>query len=335
MTKLLGRLPAGLLLVALTACGGGGGGGGASTPGAAQQVSGTLTIITDTVPQSLAVKKPQYVSAGTTHAYVFINNSATPNGSSTSCSGTNGTGTACTINWTAAVAVPGSYTFQVETDNGTSVLSEGEATEALVAGNNTLATLSLNGVAAEYNVVTQSCTAGTPGTCSGYVNLLDAAGDWISYAGTTAPGSGTSPTNGTAFDNGGAGITATANGTACPGGVSCGKFTGSAQSLNGSSISSVAGGVLTLLFAPGTSVGQTNSFTFTVSCLNGTATGSFGVTFGATSASGVGITAGQLSNESPVPAYPASIALAAGETAPSYTCSNGAIASATGTLPVN
>lgn len=314
----------------LAACSGGGSGSGGSLPAtpSVQQVTGTLSIgyVTNT---SSAARKPAYVSAATTHAYVFINGSATPNNTSTSActsgGGTTGTGTFCTISWSAALPVPGSYTFDVETDNGSKVLAEGAATYAIVAGNNTLGTLTLNGVVAQVSFATTSCTAGmansVAGTCSGTVTLEDAAGNSIAYTGAaTVPTAGNSPTTGTVFDNG--------NVTFVSSLPTAGVVTGTAQTSGANVFSSFASNTLTV-----SGVNTTGVYTFAVACASASANGTFGITVGGGTSPSGDVTATELGNETPVATYPASVTTVA--TAPSYTCSSGVISSATGTLPIN
>ena len=323
-----------LVLVSLVfaGCSGAGSNGSALSPvaNAFQQVSGTLTI--GTPPQSgtssTARSKPEFVSPATTHAYIFINGSATPNNASSTCTGTGttGTGTFCTISWSTSLAVPASYTFQVETDNGTNVLAEGAISEALVAGVNTLGALTLNGVAANAGFATTSCVAGVAGTtagnCSGNVTIEDSAFNAIAYTGaTTVPTTGNSPTTGTVFDNGSVTFAASA---------ASGLVVGTAQTTGGNVFSTFAANALTA-----SGVSTTGVYTYKVQCATASTTGTFGITVGggASRALGVNISNAQLANESPVPTYAASVSTVA--TAPSYTCTNGVISSASGTLPVN
>lgn len=321
-----------LLVLAFAGCSGAGSNGTSLAPATTvQQVSGTLTIGTPAQSgTSSLTRRPDYVSAATTHAYIFINGSLTPNNASSTCTGTGTSGatgtTFCTISWTTSVAVPASYTFQVETDNGVNVLAEGAATEALVAGNNTLGTLTLNGVVANATFATTSCVAGTAGsvagTCNGTVTLSDAALDAITFTGTTTvPTAGNSPTTGTVYDNGAVTFAASA---------ASGLVIGTAQTSPPNVFSSFASNTLTA-----SGVSTTGIYTYEVQCATATTTGTFGITVGggASRTSGVNVLNTQLANESPVPTYPASVSTVA--TAPSYTCTNGVISSATGTLPVN
>ena len=325
-------------VVFLASCSGGGSNStpavsnnGSLAPGSTtvQQVSGTLTIGTSSLTSaSSTFRKPAFVSAATTHAYVFINGSSTPNNASSTCtgSGTTGTGTFCTITWSVSLAVPASYTFAVETDNGTNVLAEGSALYAIVAGNNTLGALTLNGAVAKASFATTSCAAGSAGTvagtCNGTVTLDDAAANAIAYTGaTTVPTAGNSPTTGTVFDNGAVTfVSSTANGL----------VTGTAQTTGGNTFSTFASNTLTV-----SGVNTTGTYTYAVACATATTTGTFGITVGGGTSrtSGVNITDTQLGNESPAPAYLASVSTIG--TAPSYSCANGVMSSATGTLPIN
>jgi hypothetical protein len=328
------RIIPGFVVLALTfaGCSGGGSNGTSLAPSTnVQQVSGTLTIGTPSQSgTSSLVRRPDYVSAATTHAYIFINGSLTPNNASSTCTGTGTSGatgtTFCTIAWTTSVAVPASYTFQVETDNGTNVLAEGAASEALIAGVNTLGTLTLNGVVANASFATTSCVAGTAGTvagtCSGNVTLSDAATDAITFTGTTAvPTAGNSPTTGTVYDNGAVTFAAS---------TASGLVTGTAQNTGPNIFSTFAANTLTA-----SGVSTTGIYTYAVKCATATTTGTFGITVGGGTSrtSGVNVLNTQLANESPVPTYLASVSTVA--TAPSYTCTNGVISSASGTLPVN
>jgi len=166
----------------LSACSGGGssGGGGLNSspavPQSAQKVSGTLSIVTSqgalpssSVRASSASRRPEYVSAATKHAALFIDGAATAAGSTTTCSATTGAGTGCTISWSASLTVPATHTFAVEIDTGTNaptntVLAEGSGPYAIVAGTNTLAALSLNGVVRDAGFTVTSCTLAS---CSG------------------------------------------------------------------------------------------------------------------------------------------------------------------------
>jgi hypothetical protein len=317
--------------LAFAACSNGGASNALPAPSSGattQQVSGTIAIglngATNTTSSGRA--RPAYVSSSTTHAYVFINGSAAPNNASSSCtsgSGTTGAGTFCTINWTANLAVPGSYTFAVETDNGSSVLAEGAATYTIVAGSNTLSALTLNGVAAEANFTTSSCSAASvqPGTCNGTVTLLDAAGNTIEYTGTSVvPTVGNSPSTGTVFDDGNVTFS---------GSTPNGLVIGSAQSSGGNTFSTYASNVLTV----GGVINAAGAYNLQVQCATASTSGVIGIAIGGGASPSHDVTAAELTSENPAPSYPSSIATVA--TAPSYTCTTGVISSATGTLPVN
>lgn len=116
---------------------------GTATPGQhVVRASGTLQVAMPAGPASdstlgvrlTSVDLPSYVSTGTAHASLFIDHAATPAGATTTCAASNGTGTGCTISWTANLTVPASHVFSVEIDTGPSilphntVLAEGQAT---------------------------------------------------------------------------------------------------------------------------------------------------------------------------------------------------------------
>jgi hypothetical protein len=323
-----------LLTFTLTACGGGGGAGSVVAT-TTQQVTGTLGIGTaQAVTLGNRLRKPAYVSGSTTNARLFINGGASAANSSTTCtpaSGTAGTGTACTITWSTSLAVPASYTFAVEVDDGTTVLAEGSATEAIVAGNNTLSTLTLNGVVAKASFVTLSCVAGTagvtPGTCNGAVILEDADSNTIEYNGpSTTVVAGNNPTTGTVFDNAPPATPVTlaaSNGN--------GLVIGTAESYGAGPyvLSTFAANTLSISGVTGSSATPANAYTYEVQCKTASTSGTFGITVGGGTTPSGDVTAGELGALT----YPASITTVA--TAPSYTCTNGVISSATGTLPIN
>jgi hypothetical protein len=310
------------IAVMLAACGGG---GASSTPSVSntsatvQQVYGTLFI--GDMPSSSAAsnaRKPAYVSAAATHASVFINGSATTAGTTTTCSATTGTGTGCTISWSTALAVPNSYTFTVEIDNGSKILAVGKNTYALIAGANTLSALTLNGVVAQASFTVTSCP--TAATCNGSVTLADAAGDAIAYTGVTAvPTAGNNPTTGTIFDNGSVTL-ASSNATN-------GLVSGIAQSVGGT-FSTFASSTLTI-----GGVETAGAYTYSVTCNAEAGPAVFGITVGGASTPSGDLTPGQLTTLGAV-SYPAGPPTVTG-TAPSFSCTAGTISSATGTLPVN
>jgi hypothetical protein len=320
----------------LAACGGGGSTspvapGSSTAAQTLQQVSGTITIGTaGGVSASSSTRRPAYVSTGTTRAWVFINGAAaTANGTAATCPGkpTGGTGTACTIPWSTALPVPAAYTFAVETDDGTNVLAVGSGSYVITAGVNTLTpALTLNGVVAKASFATTSCVAGTAGvtagTCNGTVTLDDFSSNAIVYGGAlTVPTPGTAPTNGTVYDNGSPTFTSS-NATA-------GVVTGIAQSSGGSTFSTFAAATHVLTVG---GVNTTGVYTYSVACATNVANGTFTINVGGTTATGSGIiSSAQLSTIGAV--YPSSVTTIA--TAPSYTCANGVMSSATGTLPVN
>jgi hypothetical protein len=320
----------------ITACAGGAG-SNTSPPVAAQsvqRVSGTLSIVTPRAALASSTRiasssrKPLYVSAATKHAALFIDGAAVTAGSTTTCSAATGTGTGCTITWSAALTVPAIHTFAVETDSGTNaptntVLAEGSGPYAIVAGVNTLAALSLNGVVREATFTVTSCTnVANPGSCAGNVTLSDAANDAIAYTGATAvPTNGQSPTSGNVYDNNGAGssnVSFTSSGAA-------GAVNGTAQS----PFSSFASPTLTVV-----GVDTTGTYAYSVACAGAASTGTFGITVGGGATPSGDVTAAELSGLTPAVFYPTS-GVATEPTAPLFACATGVISSATGTLPVN
>ncbi len=325
--KLPGRSVAGLFALISLLGGCSSGGSNATTPSAAQSVlpsvSGTLTIALPSSGASGKARRPAFVGAATQHAYIFINGSLMPSNASSTCTGTqtSGTGTFCTISWTARLAVPASYPFQVETDDGVRVLAEGAATYPLVAGNNTLAPLALNGISYLASWATTSCTAGvagtTAGTCNVTLTVADGDAEVITYSGSTVvPTTGNTPTTGTVYDNGAVSFV-----SASP---AVGIITGTAQTSGSNTYSTFAAGTLTI-----GGVSTTGVYTIAVKCATATASGSFSFlpSGGAGRTSGVNILDSQLANESPVPAYPVPTG-----GPPTFTCANGVISSATGGL---
>ncbi len=325
--KLPGRNVAGFFFVALLLAGCTSAGSNGTTPSVVEpalpEVSGTLAIAAPSIGASHRARRPAFVGAATQHAYIFINGSLTPSNASSSCTGTqtSGTGTFCTISWTARLAVPASYPFQVETDDGVRVLAEGAATYPLVAGNNTLAALALNGISYLASWATTSCTAGvagaTAGTCNVTLTIADGDAEVITYSGATlVPTTGNTPTTGTVYDNGAVSFVSAA--------PAVGIITGTAQTSGSNVYSTFASGTLTI-----GGVSTTGVYTFAVKCATATASGSFSFSpsGGIGRTSGVNILDSQLANESPVPAYPVPTG-----GPPTFTCTNGVISSATGGL---
>jgi hypothetical protein len=313
-----------------------GGGGGAttptmnpSTPTTLQEVDGVLTIDEPLVQvASSHARLPAFVSSLTKHAAVFIDGATAAAGTSTcTTTGTAGTGTACTIPWKANVSVPAMHYFAVEIDGGASdtppntVAGEGRGQYALVAGSgNTLSpTMTLNGTVATATYSVTSCTASA---CSGNVSLSTPAGILITYAGgTTVPAAGNSPTTGTVYDNGN--VTFVSSNVAAGGGL----ITGIAQTSGANIFSTYAANTLTV-----SGVNTTGIYTYQATC-NGTGTGTFGITATIVGTQSSDVTAAELAALSPAVTYPAGITVLT--TAPSFTCTNGAIGDATGTIPVN
>ncbi len=170
-----------------------------AAPVAATNASGTIRIA---VPPAAAgagraLRSAQYVSPGTTRAALFIDGATAPAGQTNAC-----TSGACTISWSAALAVPAAHIFAVEVDDGTNVLAEGTKSYAIVAGNNgTLATETLEGVAAAGTLSGETCPATT---CTGTLTVSDAAADPITN--TTSPPA-------PAYDNGPLAFASTAGAT--------------------------------------------------------------------------------------------------------------------------
>ena len=290
-------------------------------------MSGTIRIVTsDSATSASDVRrKPLYVAPSTGHAAVFINGATASSGSTTSCVASAGTGTGCTISWTATVAVPASYVFAVETDTGSNspantVLSEGAATYALVAGTNTLAALSLNGVVKDASFGLTSCTTSA---CIGTISLASATGNISSYAGSTAvPTTGNDPSSGNVFDNGSVTFVSSASAT--------GLVTGTAYTSGSNTFATYATNTLT---ASGVQPSTTGTYPYQVSCVSA-ATGTFGITIGGAATPSLAVTSTQLAGLATPVSYPSSAITVLG-TAPSFGCTSGVISSATGTLPVN
>ena len=309
----------------LAACGGGGGSTNTS-PSNVLQVSGSLPIVSNQAGALASTSRsPKFVSLATANARLFIDGIATPSGAATTCTATNGTGTSCTIAWSANVTVPASHTFTVETDTGAggtpanTALSEGSGQYVIIAGNNTLTPMSLNGIVVGALFTVTSCTATS---CSGNVTLSDASGNAIVYGGAlTVPTNGQTPTSGNVYDNNGAG---TSNVTITSATPAVGTITGIAQGTT----SSYTAGTLTTL-----SVNATGIYTFSASCV-AAANGTFGLTVGGAATKSGNVTPAELAALTPAVTYPAAGVVVKG-TPPSFTCSNGNISSATGTLPVN
>jgi hypothetical protein len=298
-----------------------------------QKVSGTLAIASSPATAALLRgrlarrgTRPLYVSAATGKVNLFIDGAATPSGTLTACPAATGSVTGCTIAWTTTVAVPAAHTFTVEIDTGTAnspnntVLAEGEGSYALVAGTaNILSALSLNAVVTNATFTIGTCTATS---CSGTVVLADAAGFAIAYTGTatTPPTYGQSPTSGNVYDN--SGVAGASNVTLTSNAPAVGTVTGTAQA----PFSTYTAPTLTLA-----GVDTTGSYTYAVTCV-AAATGTFGITVGGGATPSGDVTTGELTGVGVT--YPAA-GVVTNPTAPSFTCTNGNIGSATGTLPVN
>jgi hypothetical protein len=319
-----------VFVCALASCGSGSNGNAPAVQRPIMEdVSGTLPIESTSSETSRSERKPAFVGAATTHANVWINGLLVPSNASSTCTGTQttGTGTFCTVSWNVNVPVPASYNFQVETDDGTDVLAEGSKAYVIVAGTNALSALTLNGVVAKATFATTTCTAGTAGitagTCAGTVTLQENGADAIAYTGSaTVPVAGLNPTSGTIFDNGSVTLAASA---------ASGLVTGTAQTGGSNVYSSFASNTLTI-----SGVNTTGVYTYGVACATATTSGTFGITLGGSAGrtSGVNVLDTQLANATGAPAYPSSTITVTG-TAPSYTCTNGVISSATVALPIN
>ncbi len=330
------RLRVSGLVIAMFVAGCGGDGGttvpgtmNPPTPTTLQEADGVLTIDEPAVvPASNHARSPAFVSSLTKHAAVFIDGATVAAGTSTcTTTGTSGTGTACSIPWKATVAVPASHVFAVEIDGGASdsppntVAAEGRAQYALVAGSGNILspTLSLNGTVATATYSVTSCTATT---CNGNISLSTPAGIVITYTGSgTVPTSGNNPSTGTVYDNGN--VTFVSNNTAAGGGL----ITGSAQSSTPNVYSTYAANTLTVV-----GVSTTGIYTYQVTC-NATGTGTFGITATILGPKSLDVTATELAALSPAVTYPTGITVLT--TAPSFSCTNGAIGDASGTNPVN
>jgi hypothetical protein len=164
----------------LAACGGGGSGSSApsSLSGSTQSQSnvayGTLTFTTNQTKAAGNIRKPRYVSPGTTHATLFIDQGAADRVTCNPGTTTPSTSGTCVIPWTST---SGTHTFVAEIDDGTNVLAEGGAQYVLLAGSNTLSPLTLNGVAA--TGVVNAPTSCTSTSCTGTFAIADADVDPI------------------------------------------------------------------------------------------------------------------------------------------------------------
>jgi hypothetical protein len=323
-----------MVCLALAAAGFGLSVGATSSVRQTHRVSGTIEIALPSVPTvsgagSRGDSLPAEVSGGTTHAALFIDGSSSPAGQTSSCTASIGTGTGCTISWSASLSAPASHTFAVETDNGSKVLDEGKATYFVNVGTNALgsggtgnAPLSLNAAAFTFGYSVASCAAGT---CSGSFSLFDAAFYSILYGGSTpVPTNGQNPTSGNVFDNNGGG---TSNLTVTSNNAGLGTVTGTAQSSGSNTYATYSSGTLTV-------VGLNNSgnFPYSVACVAG-ATGTFGITFGGLTTPSGDITTAELAAISATLSYPASPAGTG--TGNIFTCTSGAITATSGTLVTN
>lgn len=311
---------------------------GATPPlGGLRHVSGTLQVAVPLGSRAdsgrglslFSLRVPRYVSTGTRHAALFIDGATSPAGQTSSCTATNGTGTGCTISWSASLTVPASHSFAVEIDTGATVapintvLAVGKATYTVFPGTNALGTggngnpLSLNGVVNTYFYNIAGCSGAS---CTGTVTPADAASFTIFYAGTlTTPTQGV-PTSGNVFDNNGGGSNNLTFASDTP---TIGTVTGTAQ-------------------APWTSVGtnsliingvnSTDAFTYQVTCAVG-ANGKFGLVSGGAGTASGDVTSAELAGLTPAVLYPAGPNGL--DTTNLFTCTNGVASNASGTIVTN
>ena len=327
----------------------------AAAPQSIQQVAGTLQIAVPPRTRASSVLRdangrqlhPDYVSAGTTHAALFIDGAASPAGQTTSCSATTGTGAGCTISWSATLGVPGTHNFAVEIDGSTAiasgnyVLAEGEGAYHVIAGSgNSLgngttggAPLSLNGVAAIFFYVpsTIQCAA----TCSLQFYFTDAAEYAIGYSGSTAVPTEGNPTSGNVFDNDGGGSSDLTLTSDAP---TIGYVNGNAESSGTNTFATFGLGKLTIVGVPPLPISGAGQYTVDVAC-QPSVTGSFGVKIsGGTTPSG-DVTSTELSGLSPAVSYALALATPDADTGPLFNCNNGSISgpsgSSSGALVVN
>ncbi len=166
--KSLGKLSAFALLSALvSACSGGGGGASPApvsppaTPGVA---TGTLVIGVPSTRSQARSRRPDYVSASTTFATLWIDG-VTP-GTRVACAP--GSGKTCSINWTST---SGSHKFTAAVDDSSSIsgggnlLAAASANESLSVGSNTIPAIMLDGVAAGYAFISETLYAAGNANC--------------------------------------------------------------------------------------------------------------------------------------------------------------------------
>jgi hypothetical protein len=189
----------------LAACSGGetAGGPAASTlPNSTRQAaSGTLTIGAPTAGAAANSRKAAFVSPSTTFATLWIDGNATAN-TRLACTPGGGTTGQCTLQWSST---SGSHTFVIAVDDsptaagGGNVLADISVVENLTSGVNSLANVTLNGVPAEINHISEGVfqnpqaqcqLIASPGNCvTGHMTIEDADANYIA-----------SPSN---LDNGG------------------------------------------------------------------------------------------------------------------------------------
>jgi len=167
-----------LAALALAACGGGGGSTAAlppvsssngSTPSSAAAVPVAISVAIPSATISAGARRALYVSPGTKSATVTYNGAAQTTNCTTSCS--------LTVNVT-----PGSVTFAIalyDAQNGTGhVLSSGQTTTTVAAGQNNVLNVSFGGVVASLAIAlgAPSVTSGAPASIPLTVTAKDAAG---------------------------------------------------------------------------------------------------------------------------------------------------------------
>lgn len=165
-----GLAPLAGICILLAACSGGGAVGSSSTPilpkSAQQSATGALTLRLSHTRTAGRVRKATYVSPSTTFATLWIDADAT--GFRQACSPA---ASQCTLNWTSTA---GAHTFTVAVDDGTAITGPGNIladysqSETLVAGVNSIPTITLNGVAAQVSFVSETLEAVNTSPCTIY-----------------------------------------------------------------------------------------------------------------------------------------------------------------------
>lgn len=257
-------LPALVGVALLAGCGGGGSTGPSSQsalPAAGSTAtglpaSGTITIVGGgAAGTSSLTRKPLFISAGTSHAAVFVDAITAVAGQTSSC-----TPASCVIAYTTS---SGTHTLSAETDNGSKVLAEGTTgSQTIVAGPGNNFTITMNGAAAQFSWVSNTGSAPVPPAQPTSITANWAVADATANVITNAPAAAA------VFDGG----TIT--------------FAVAVAGLTGATPTFAP----TTLAAPN-AVG--NNYSFTANCNGATGTGTFTITATIAGASGV-VTAGQL-----------------------------------------